>query len=54
MEPTSKKGKPSTMIAPNALIIFIEAVLKWWSNFLLGNTYLMGDLTFMVDIPELA
>lgn len=42
------------MTAPTALIIFIEAVLGPWSSFLLGNTYLMGELTFVVDIPELA
>lgn len=41
------------MNALTELIIFVEAVLKWWSSFLLGNTYLMGELTFIVDIPEL-
>lgn len=53
MAPTSKTRKPSTMNPLTALIIFIEAVLRQWSSFLLGNSYLMGDLTFIVDIPEL-
>lgn len=43
MVPTSqkekkKKDKPGTMNPLAALIVFIEAVWRWWSGFLLGNT----------------
>lgn len=52
-ETTQQRRQPSTAIARTALVIFIEVVVRWGPNFLLGNTYLMGDLKFIIDILEL-